>query len=199
MNAAEHLEEVLAAGASRFAATLAQFQAWHKNEGITERNLSLQAATAFLTVEQEGAALFEVPFRGTKDGRADNHLDAYLFSPRIAYLVECKQLYSLEKLLSLAQDARRLDTALHQDLSSRHRGASPAQAHPVVLADTWQTHVERWWVTGSDPACRWPRQELPPNWSYGSIRVFSTGATSMGTLFWLYGIGPALPALNASA
>jgi hypothetical protein len=198
LNETEHFHAVLAAGASRFASALDLFQAWNKDEGITERNLSLQAATAFLNIEQGATVVLEVPFPGANERRADNHLDAYFFSPRIAYLVECKQLYSLEKLLSLAQDARRLDNALYRHLSLRHKGPVPAQSHPVILADTWQPHVARWWVSGSDPACRWPRQELPAGWSYGSIQVFSTGTGSLGTLFWLYGIGPALTAPRAS-
>ena len=198
-NAHPHLHSVLKAAASRLSSSLARFEAWHKDEGITERNLSFYTASAFLADEPDAAVVLEVPFSAGDSDRADNHLDAYLFSPRIGYMVECKQLYSREKLTSLVQDARRRDQRLLSSLLARHKGHVPAHVHPVVLADAWRRHIERWWVTGSDPACRWPRQELPADWSYGSLKVRELNPGPLGTLFWLYAVGPALSVSSGSA
>ncbi len=197
-NAHPHFHSVLEAAASRLSSSLERFEAWHKDEGITERNLSFHTAAAFLAVEPDASVVLEVPFSAGDSGRADNHLDAYLFSPNIGYMVECKQLYSREKLTSLVQDARRLDQRLLASVLARHRGPVPVHVHPVVLADAWRLQIERWWVAGSDPACLWPREELPAGWAYGSLTVRELNPGPLGTLFWLYAVGPALSVSSRS-
>ncbi len=82
--------EVIEKARTRFASWLARYRPWHGDNGITERNLSFQFATAFLDQYSDGMAFMEVPFASTLGGPMHNHLDAYFHSDELDLLLECK-------------------------------------------------------------------------------------------------------------
>lgn len=181
----------------RFASWLRQYQAWHGINGITERNLSFQVATSFLARFPDGIAFMEVPFATADNARTDKHLDAYLFNPALALLVESKIVWAPRHISWLCEDIDRMTPELIQQLRIRHSSTPPQQTYGLVLAETWSAEIADWWSGNDKARPRWQRGALlPPRphgvWQFGALTVHQVRAGREGTLFWLYGISPAL-------
>jgi len=173
------------------AETLGRFKPWHGSEPITEANLVLQLASVFTNRTPKGMAFVEVPFKG-KGKRTDKRLDLLLSNAECGYLVESKILHSEEQAQSIAKDISRLDGDLVSELSGRYIQDAPAHWHGVVLAETWNREVVKWWKSDSTTKRRWKRSGYPENWHFDSVEVHRVHDGTEGTLFWVWGIGPAL-------
>lgn len=185
--------------ADRFSASLRSFKPWHGVNGITERNLSFQFATSFLSHFPDAFAFMEVPFTFQDRKRTDTHLDAYLFSKQLAVLLECKTVFSKDHIDSIVLDMARMSPPMFRQIQERHREAGARQAKKTVsmiLADTWRLENAEWWCGEAAKKPRWSRDLLPEEgWNYGSKMVFREHDGTEGTLYWLYAY-KSLSALN---
>jgi hypothetical protein len=195
VNGQEHFKTLVEGAARTFASSLRDFHAWSKEEGITERNLSFHMASEFLRMHTDGRAFMELAFKREDALRTDNHLDAYCYTSEAGYLVECKQLYELDKLREMASDMKRLQgTSLLAEISRRHVGVKPRQLYAVVMADVWRPDLAKWWQREADTRCKWSREGLPDDWEYGCVEVSKVSDGLDGHLHWVFGISPALAA-----
>jgi len=191
-NMHEEVKKLLLAAKIRFAKWLEIYKPWHGVNGITERNLSFQFATAFLEHYSEGLALMEVPFAASIGGRRHNHLDAYFHTAEFDLLLECKIVYAMSDVLAIADDIERMGPGLIQQIHERHVGPKPRPTYGVVMAETWRYDIAEWWQ-GKDKALpRWPRNCLRDDWHYDFVKVFQENKNTEGTLYWLYGVSPEL-------
>jgi hypothetical protein len=190
-SAFEILRHTIDIAAARFAKSLELFRAWHGAEGITEANITLQVAAAFISIHPDAIVFVEVPFAPTEKARTNNRLDLYLATPDIAFLVEAKCLWSPEQVRAIGNDIARLGGPLLASISEQHRGALPRRCHGVVIADTWHPEDVRWWHQ-KESKRTWPREGYPGTWQYGSQQVFKASENLEGTLHWLFGMGPDL-------
>lgn len=192
MYESDDLTRIVRKAADRFASSIKRFRAWHGNEGITEANQLFQFAAAFLEMHPHGFVFMEVPFAAKEGGRTSNRLDAYLVSGEIAYLLECKRLWTPEGAAAIASDIARMRPPLLETLKRRHVHSPPTRCHGVVLADAWHPEIVRWWCRHPESKKRWPRDGFPEDWQFDSIEVLKWSDKPQGTLYWLYGIGPNL-------
>lgn len=184
----------------RFGNWIAKYKAWQGVRGVnglTERNLTMQVATAFLAEHPGGMAFMEVPFASALKGREDKHLDAYLFSDSLALLVESKIVWAPDHVNLVAADMDRMSPSLVEQLRSRHFGPLPAQTHGLVIAETWYPAIAEWWCGSDSARPRWKRAPLTADrpsgpWQFGSLKVYEAQPGTDGTLYWLYGISPVL-------
>lgn len=184
----------------RFGNWIGKYKAWQGSRGVnglTERNLTMQVATAFLTQYPDAMAFMEVPFVGAQEGREDKHLDAYLFSDSLALLVEAKIVWAPNHIQWVAADMDRMSPSLVEQLQARHLAPLPANTHGLVIAETWYPSVAKWWCGDDSARPRWNRMPLVAKrpsgaWQFGSLKVYEAQPGPEGTLFWLYGISPAL-------
>ena len=181
----------------RFAAWLGRYEAWHGVNGITERNLSFQVATSFLAQFNDSVAFMEVPFSAAEGGRTDKHLDAYLFSPALALLVESKIVWAPRHVSWVAEDIDRMTPPLISQLRRRHIGTHPQATHGLVVAETWSADIANWWAGEDGARPRWQRGPLLTArpygaWQFGFLPVHQARPGREGTLFWLYGVSPEL-------
>lgn len=190
-SAFELLRQAVHSASSRFAQSLGLFRAWHGKEGITEANIPLQLALAFTSLHPEAITFVEVSFAPAPGARSDNRLDLYLATPDIAFLIEAKCLWSPEQVRALESDIARLGGALLSSISERHLNALPRRCHGVVIADTWDPEIVKWWNNESSKR-GWSRERFPATWQYGSQKVFKASENLDGTLHWLFGMGPDL-------
>ena len=187
--------DILEHACDRFTSWVSQYQAWHGNNGITERNLTFQVATSFLARVNDGIAFMEVPFAAKDKSRTDKHLDAYLFSPALALLVESKIVWAPQHIRSVGEDIDRMTPKLVQQLRVRHSSTPPPQTYGLVIAETWRSEIADWWRGNDKARPRWDRGPLTSPrpygaWQFGTITVHQV--IPEGTLFWLYGISPQL-------
>lgn len=183
----------------RFTSWICQYQPWHKENGITERNLSFQIATSFIALVNGGMAFMEVPFAAEDKTRTNKHLDAYLFSPTLALLVESKIFWTPEHIRSVGADIDRMTPELVQQLRDRHSNTLPRQTYGLVIAEAWNSEIADWWSGNDKARPRWNRGPLTNprpygTWQFGAITVHQV--IPGGTLFWLYGISPQLAPLT---
>jgi len=66
-----------------------------------------------------------------------------------------------------------------------------------VIAETWYPSVAKWWCGDDTARPRWKRgpliAERPSGaWQFGCLKIYEVQPGPDGTLFWLYGISPAL-------
>lgn len=176
--------------ADHFSGSLRKFKPWHGVNGITERNLSFQFATAFLRHFPDSLAFMEVPFTFQDRKRADTHLDAYLFSEQLAILLECKIVWAKDHVDAMAADMARLSPPMLRQIQERHRDAGARQARntvAMILAETWRLENAEWWCGETAKKPRWSADLLPrEGWTYGSKVVFKEHDGPEGTLYWLY-------------
>jgi hypothetical protein len=176
--------------ADHFSTSLRSFKPWHRTNGITERNLSFQFATAFLRYFPDAFAFMEVPFTFQDRKRADTHLDAYLFAEQLAVLLECKTVFSKGHIDAIAADMARMSPPTLRQIQERHRDAGAGQAKntvSMILADTWRLENAEWWCGKAARKPRWSSDLLPrTGWTYGSKTVFKEHDGPEGTLYWLY-------------
>ena len=191
------IQALIDRAAEHFSASLRTFKPWEGKNGITERNLSFQFATAFLRHFPEAIAFMEVPFKFEDRKRADTHLDAYLFSKQLAVLLECKTVFSKGHIDEIGSDVSRMSHPMLRQIQERHRDAGTCQAKntvSMVLADTWRVENAEWWCGEAAKKTRWSRDLLPKEgWTYGSKEVFKEHAGSEGTLYWLYAYTSLMP------
>lgn len=178
---------------TRFATWLDRYTPWHGENGITERNLSFQFATAFLDINPDGLAFMEVPFAATEGGPLRNHLDAYFHCDRYDLLLECKVVNAETGIHAIAGDIIRLwHRTLHDQICRSHQYATPKKTHGVVLAETWYPKIAKWWKGGDSVELNWSRKGLPQDWFYETVEVYHLKAEQEWTLYWLYAVSPEL-------
>jgi hypothetical protein len=193
---------ILEHAGGRFSLWLRQYEAWHGNNGITERNLSFQVAISFLSQFPDGVAFMEVPFATADARRTDKHLDAYLFSSALALLLESKVVWEPRHFDSVSDDIDRMTPALLQQLHARHSATPPLRTHGLVIAETWNSDIADRWRGNDNKGRRWNRTRLSAArqngvWQFGALTVHQVGPGHDGTLNWLYGIGPPLTPAEA--
>lgn len=185
------VESIITDASKRFARWVDTYKPWVGDNHTTERNLSLQFATAFLKQYENGLVFMEVPFK--PEGKSSNscHLDAYLSAPDFDLLLECKNIYAPSQVSGIQADIDRMNTDLVDQIHSRYGlDKAPGKTHGVVFAETWYPHVAEWW-NGEDPKSTWEdAQKLPSNWSFKTIEVCThvTEKKKHETLYWLYGV-----------
>ena len=197
------LRETVDKASTNFAKSLEQFRAWHGGEGITEANIALQLALAFTKIhENENAIAFvEVAFARVPGGRIDNHLDLYLATKDIAFMIEAKCLWCPENARSIESDIARLDGKLLFSISERHQDKLqlPRRCHGVIITDAWDDEIVNWWNQKEPSKCKWSREGFPLIWQYGSQPVLKINENPKGTIHWLFGMSPDLKVAPTTA
>ena len=188
-SAFEILRRVIHAASIRFAQSLTLFHPWDSKNGITEANITLQLSLAFMNLHPETIAFVEVPFAPAPGARNNNHLDLYLATPDIAFLIEAKCLWNPDQVRAIESDIARLSRELLSSISKRHQNVLPRRCHGVVIADAWSSEIVKWWNSESSKR-NWSRERFPATWQYGSQQVFKESEKHQ--LHWLFGMGPDL-------
>jgi hypothetical protein len=189
----EEVRNILRNAQSRFEKWLCRYKPWHGDNGITERNLSFQFATAFLNLNQNGLVFMEVPFAITTDGPRRYHLDAYLHTNEFDFLLECKIVFTSSHIRAIAADIERM-RHIPKHIYDRHIDTKPNKTYGVVLAETWDHKIAEWWKNENKnkEMSKWSRTGLPDDWHYDFIEVKQVTEEREWTLFWLYGVSPEL-------
>jgi hypothetical protein len=185
----EEIIKIIDNAQTRFKEWLDRYKPWHADNGITERNLSFQFATSFLSLNQNGLVFMEVPFAATPGGPCRYHLDAYLHSDEFDLLLECKIVFAPSHIRAIAADIARMKQELLLQINERHGGTKPSKTYGVVLAETWNREIAEWW-RGNKEMPKWSRDGLPDKWHYDFIKVTQVIEKTEWNLFWLYGISP---------
>ena len=190
------LEAVVTRAAETFKETLRRYHPWlrpdsaEQRSGNTERNLSYQFAQGFRAMYGEsGLVVMEVPLPSKRDVYED-HLDAYLFAPQLAVLLECKVHSGNDSLADVAADMGRMTPAMLEQIRKRHQGPDPSKAHEtlaMVLVEAWGRKGSslEWWRDELKRA-RKAHGKLPSDCCYGGTEIFEANPRSDGTLYWLY-------------
>ena len=182
------VENIITDASKQFASWADIYKPWCGDNHTTERNLSLQFATAFLKQYESGMAFMEVPFK--PEGKSSNscHLDAYFSAENFDILLECKNIYAPSQVDGILADIARMNSHLVNQIHSRYKlGKIPNRTYGVVFAETWYSHVAGWWE-GETPKRTWEAQKLPSNWSFKTIEVCRYETEKTETLYWLYGV-----------
>jgi len=188
----EEVNKILHNAQARFEGWLRRYKPWHVDNGITERNLSFQFATAFLSLNPNGLVFMEVPFATTTSGPCRYHLDAYLHSDEFDLLLECKIVFAPSHIRAIAADITRMGNALDH-IYNRHVDTKPSKTYGVILAETWDPKIAGWWKNRNEEMPKWSRACLPDEWHYDFVEVTQVKEkTTEWTLFWLYGVSPEL-------
>lgn len=190
----EVVNKLLLNAQGRFKDWLNRYKPWHGDNGITERNLSFQFATSFLSLNQNRLVFMEVPFATTPGGPCRYHLDAYLHSDEFDLLLECKIVFAPSHIRAIAADIDRMGYALDH-IYNRHVDTKPNKTYGVVLAETWDRKVAEWWKNRNEEKPKWSRTGLPDEWHYDFLEVTQVTENTEWTLFWLYGVSPELTIL----
>lgn len=177
----------------RFASWLGRYKPWHGDNGITERNLSFQFGTAFLNLNPTGLAFMEVPFAAESDGPVRNHIDGYFHCENFDLLLECKVVSSESHIKAIVSDIGRMgNKLLHEQIQKSHLKEIPKKMYSVVLAETWYSKIVDWWKDKKDADLDWSREGFPQDWHYGVVEVLHLKDENKWTLYWLYGVSPAI-------
>jgi hypothetical protein len=187
----EEVDNILQNAQFRFEGWLRRYKPWHGDNGITERNLSFQFATAFLDINPTGLVFMEVPFATTTGGPCRYHLDAYLHSNEFDLLLECKIVFAPSHIRAIAADIERM-RHIPKHIFDRHVDIKPNKTQGIVLAETWDPQIAKWWKNKNEKLPKWSRAGLPDNWHYDVVIVKQVTEEREWTLFWLYGVSPEL-------
>jgi hypothetical protein len=190
------VETVVTRAAETFEEMLQRYRPWYRPEyaeqhsGNTERNLSFQITLSFCAIYGKLAfAAMEVPLRSKRNVYED-HLDAYLYSPQLAILLECKVHSGNESLEGVAADIERMAPAVLDQVRKRHQGPDPSEAREtvaMVLVEAWgrDDSCLKWWRDEAERAKR-AHGKLPADCHFDGKKILETSARSDGTLYWLY-------------
>jgi hypothetical protein len=188
------VEAVVTRAVDLFKGTLRRYKPWYRPDrdeqrsGNTERNLTFQFALGFCAIHGDAAfAAMEVPLLSAR-GRHEHHLDAYLFAPPLAVLLECKVHSGNDSLEGVVGDMARMTPSVLQQIRARHQGPSEAEKTvSMVLVEAWGRggSCTRRWLDEAERA-KWSREKLPPDWHYDGKEIFEANSASDGTLYWLY-------------
>ena len=184
------IESIITDASKRFDGWVGRYKPWVGDNHTTERNLSLQFATAFLRQFEGGLAFMEVPFKPEGKNSNSCHLDAYLSAENFDILLECKNIYAPSQVAGIQADIDRMNADLVDQIHKRYApGKAPDKTDAVVFAETWYPHVAEWWK-GETPKRTWEAQKLPSNWSFKTKEVCKhiTDENKTETLHWLYGV-----------
>jgi hypothetical protein len=190
------VEAVVARAADAFTRTLQRYSPWlrpdrkKQHSGNTERNLSFQLALGFFAIYGDAAfGAMEVPLL-SKGGSYKDHLDAYLFAPPLAVLLECKVHSGNDSLSGVVKDMGRMTPGVLSLIRRRHKGPDPSEA-----VDTVSMVLVEAWGRGGSCTRRWLEraagknlsgEKFPADWHYEGREIFQASSNSDGTLYWLY-------------
>lgn len=176
------IDRVVFQAAESLGNSLNKFYPSYGRNGLNERNLTYQLAKAFES-RRNAYAFMEVPFLNAATGRYDFRIDCMLFDKDQVVFVECKRIYSPEKVDQLLVDFQRMNTNNLAPVLEKFttRKLRARKVYRMMLSETWQKPIADWWGKcngGRD----WDRSWLPEHRGVIEVKTFNNG----NTLYWLY-------------
>ena len=178
------IESTIIQAKDNFRRSLEFFWPAYESNGFAERNITFQFAHAF--ANRPCACVFmEVPYFNKKSKVHDLHIDCYVFDQQIGIFIESKRLYSIEKAESIIKDINKMNQEnISYIINNLHEGNIPNTVYTLILAESWNQGISKWWVEGENGKIKWNEKDFPENMIYSACEV---GNETDSSLTWLYG------------
>ena len=141
----EHIKEYLNKWVDRYKHILERYYPSHGKTGFTERNLTVNFASAIEGISMEAFTWYEAPIEN-KFGQHDNHLDAVMFEPirKEIFLVEAKRIKEPKEIESIGKDIQRICSERNIDTIKNGLKGKKFETHfedaniyGLIIADVW--------------------------------------------------------------
>jgi hypothetical protein len=136
------LQKIIKTGLLSLANSLSSYWPAYDDLGISERNLSVHVASAFINSGFD--AFFEVPLsEDDKKKKIDSLFISY--EHKLFVATESKKLYGVGKAKEITDDIIRIEEFVLQDDDIEIQ-----TSYGLILAETWEPDIAAWWISDED-------------------------------------------------